>query len=172
VRRVAPVPGRDPRIDALATFGQPLRDLLANGSLRDDALVLGVGSEGLDQTGNGSVAVTGIEESTNRIQFHAAVAKGSAHAVLVSSVVNDGGWSARDGQGQAIPVGLANGPFLALTLPAGERMVMLTYRPPGLHAATLVSLASLILGAACLLWQRRASLPQPGIESGRAIPWR
>lgn len=80
-------------------------------------------------------------------------------AVLISSVVNDGGWSARDGEGQVIPVVLANGPFLALVLPAGARIVTLTYRPPGLYGAALGSLASFILVAACLLWQRRASLP-------------
>lgn len=157
VRLVAPVSGKDPRINALAAFGQPLRDLLKRGSLRDDALVLGLDGQALGQSANGPVLVTGFEESTNRIRFHVSVATGLARAILVSSVVNDGGWSARDDAGRAVPVGLANGPFLALALSPGTRMVTLTYLPPGFRGAAALSLASLILTVGYLSYQRRAS---------------
>ena len=69
-------------------------------------------------------------------------------AFLVTSLVQDGGWSARDENGQSISLTRVNGPFLSLCLPEGDHRIFLRYRPPGFPAGLWISLASL---AAALL---------------------
>jgi hypothetical protein len=67
--------------------------------------------------------------------------------LLASSLYQDGGWYVlRDGEPQS-PV-LANGPFVAAWLPAGDAGVDLIYRPKGFLAGML--LAALALAAAAL----------------------
>ncbi len=60
--------------------------------------------------------------------------------------------------GERHPTLVANGPFVAAWLPAGERAVELLYRPRGLVAGAL--LAAGALAAALVLW-----LPRPGKDS-------
>ena len=67
--------------------------------------------------------------------------------MLVASLIQDGGWRARDETGRRLPTTLANGPFLALTVDRGEHRVVLDYTPPGWRAGVAVS----ILTAAGLL---------------------
>ena len=73
---------------------------------------------------------------------------------MVLSLVQDGGWSARNEAGRPLPTLLANGPFLAVRLEPGTRRVLLTYRPPGLPIGSLVSIATL-LGLAAAVVARR-----------------
>lgn len=101
------------------------------------------------------VAVSGYHETTNTVTFRAAV--GSDRPALVSvSLVQDGGWSAKDGLGQPIPTDRAPGaPLLSLSLPPGEHDVRLTYRPPGFRAGLATTAATAALLAALALSRRR-----------------
>jgi hypothetical protein len=88
----------------------------------------------------GAVRVSRYRETTNTISFQADVR--DDRAVLVASLVQDGGWTARDERNTVLPVSRANGPFLAVTVPAGEHLIRLRYSPPGLRAGLLVTLAT------------------------------
>jgi Bacterial membrane protein YfhO len=68
--------------------------------------------------------------------------------LLASSVYQDGGWTLLI-DGRTTPAVLANGPFAAAWLPAGDHRVNLVYRAPGLVpglALAAVALAALALG--------------------------
>jgi hypothetical protein len=80
----------------------------------------------------------------------------TAPRLLASSVYQDGNWRLLDG-GARVPTTLANGPFLASWLPAGEHDLILVYRPLRFVAGCL--LAALALAAAAVLW-----VPRP-------VPW-
>jgi hypothetical protein len=88
----------------------------------------------------GSVRVSAYRETTNTVSFRADVR--DDRAVLVASLVQDGGWTARDERNADLPVSRANGPFLAVTVPAGEHLVRLRYSPPGLRAGLLITMAA------------------------------
>ncbi|MDX1631972.1 MAG: hypothetical protein R3234_08935 [Thermoanaerobaculia bacterium] len=70
--------------------------------------------------------------------------------LLASSLHQDGGWRLRL-DGDLHPTLLANGPFLAAWLPAGDHRLELVYRPPGLPAGTVLGLGGL---AALLVFVR------------------
>ena len=78
------------------------------------------------------------------------------------SLVQDGGWSARDEKGEAVAVLPANGPFLAVAVPAGEHRVLLRYSPPGFRAGTVISVSTLVvlLGFAVIGLRRRSLSPR------------
>jgi uncharacterized membrane protein YfhO len=94
---------------------------------------------------NGSAEVSDYRESFNDAAFDVKVPGGDA--LLVASLVQDGGWSARDESGREIVTGLANGPFLALRLRGGSHRIFLKYSPPGLRTGLLISIASLLAAA-------------------------
>jgi len=103
--------------------------------------------------GTGAARVTGYRETTNEVSFVADVESGSA--VLFSSLVSDGGWTARDERNVRLPVTRANGPFLAVTVPRGSHRVRLRYSPPGLLPGIAVSLASAAVALAAAPRDRR-----------------
>jgi hypothetical protein len=76
--------------------------------------------------------------------------------LLASSLYQDGNWFLLD-RGVRVPTTLANGPFLASWLPAGEHDLIFVYRPRRFVAGCL--LAALALVAAAVLW-----VPRP-------VPW-
>ena len=131
--------------DALERFGLPPERFRAKRDWGREAWILGPRNE---WHGNGAAELSDWRERGNRASFHV---RAAAPAVLVASVVNDGGWRARDGDGATIETGLANGPFLALKGPAGERVVSLEYAPPGwrtgfwISAATVAALIVLVV---------------------------
>ncbi len=100
--------------------------------------------------------VSDYQETTNSATFRARIV-GPGSGILAVSLVQDGGWSAMDGAGQAVVASRsAEDPFLSLTLPPGDHTVRLTYRPPGWHtgvAITLATIAGLAIGS--LLRSRR-----------------
>jgi hypothetical protein len=98
---------------------------------------------------NGRADVEDYRESTNGASFRARV-RGD-EAFLVTSLVQDGGWTASDENGRPVSLTRANGPFLALRLSGGDHRISLTYRPPGFSAGLWISVASL---AAALLSAR------------------
>jgi hypothetical protein len=110
--------------------------------------------------------VSQYRESTNSASFHARLTE---PARVVVSVVQDGGWSAKDGSGRPIPSARAEGILLALDLPSGDSDVRLSYVPPGMAAGAAISGAAAILLCALGVYRftgRRRSYP-PGSPASR-----
>ena len=148
IRRVSPPPPRPwPVLDAAKAFGPAFPQLAAMDDWRTTVWLL---DEGETETDNGAVKISSYAERTNSASFDARVA-GGAPAFVVLSLVQDGGWSARDDSGE-IRTLLANGPFLALRLEPGSHRIRLVYRPPGLLLGASISIATMALLAA--LWFR------------------
>ena len=102
---------------------------------------------------NGPAIISGYSEATNSAAFRSEAPAGGA--IVVASLVQDGGWTARDESGP-LPTGRANGPFLAIPLPAGPHRIRLSYAPPGARAGAVASLATLGLVLAAAALRRRA----------------
>ena len=157
IRLVAAAPPRrEPRRDANAAFGNAFREIAANGDWRQTAWVL---SDRDGEEPGGAAEISDYRESTNRASFRAHA--GAEGAWVLLSLVQDGGWSARDGSGRDVPVRRANGPFLAVRLPPGEHAVALRYASPGFGMGTTISTATAGLvisgiAAAFLVRRRRA----------------
>ena len=64
-------------------------------------------------------------------------------ATLVARITASPGWQASSA-GERLSLGVADGSFLSVALPAGTAVVTLSYRPPHLFLALLVVLASLL----------------------------
>jgi Bacterial membrane protein YfhO len=153
VRRVEPPPARfGPVLDAARAFGPAFADVAANADWRETAWILASGG---GEVANPDVAVSDYAESTNAASFAARVADGDSPAYVVLSLVQDGGWTARDENDRSLATFLANGPFLALRLDPGEHRVALTYHPPGLAFGGAVGAATLVLVAVAILVRRR-----------------
>jgi len=158
VRRVSGATARSwPVLDAARAFGPAFDELTAASDWSDTAWVLDGGG---GEIPNPSVEVSEYAEMTNAASFSTRVS-GSGPAYVVLSLVQDGGWSARDGSGRRLPTFLANGPFLAVRLDAGTRRVLLTYRPPGLGVGIFVSAATLLAVVASSFLRRRPRVPAP-----------
>ncbi|HEX4440686.1 MAG TPA: hypothetical protein VH854_11485 [Thermoanaerobaculia bacterium] len=109
---------------------------------------------------NAAVRVGGFDESVNRVSIETS---SDAPAIVVASLVQDGGWTARDGTGRALRTWHANGPFLAVETPAGDGRIDLTYSPPGFRAGLFVAAFALAAGAAWCL-RRRGRVRSPAEE--------
>jgi Bacterial membrane protein YfhO len=158
VRFVAPPPGRlEPAPDANALFGDSFREIAANADWKTTAWILGGGGS---NTAGGEAVVADYRQETNAIGFTASVTSGQAWIVL--SLVQDGGWTARDAAGRELEIHRANGPFLALRLPAGAHRVRLRYRPPGFEAGLAISgaTAALLLSFSILRARRGRLAPR------------
>jgi hypothetical protein len=107
---------------------------------------------------NVPVEVTDYRETADSVRFLARSASPLERPVLVTSLVQDGGWTARDGAGRQLTTVRANGIFLGLVLEPGKREVRLDYSPPGLLAGGLASLASATIFVLWLLVRRRAAV--------------
>ncbi|MEP7133255.1 MAG: hypothetical protein ABI914_08810, partial [Acidobacteriota bacterium] len=88
---------------------------------------------------------------TNEISFRS---RANAAVPAVISVVQDGGWSARDESGTDLSLIRAAGLLVGLELPAGEHTIRLRYRPPGLLIGSIVSAATAMAVFAAFLFRR------------------
>ena len=146
-RQIAGVEGKAPH-GWIRTASLLFRDVLPQISrlpdFRAKAFVVG---EPTGERSNGEADISDYAETGRRASFRS---RAMGAVVLVASLVQDGGWEAHDEGGKALPTSLANGPFLALAVPAGDHRVFLVYRPPGWRAGLAVSLvtATLLAGAA------------------------
>jgi hypothetical protein len=144
-RRVAGVPGTPPQ-GWVETAIWPFRDVLPKmarlADFREKAFVLG---EPTGERENGEAEITDYDESTNRASFRSRAARPT---LLVASLVQDGGWRAHDETGRRLPTSLADGPFLAATVPAGDHRIVFQYAPPGWRLGIAISLVTAILLAA------------------------
>ncbi|MFL6195778.1 MAG: hypothetical protein ACJ75H_16490 [Thermoanaerobaculia bacterium] len=107
-------------------------------------------------------------------------ARVTAHALLLeerllaSSIYQDGGWRLLL-DGRPAPLTLANGPFVAAWLPAGEHGMELVYRAPGLIPGLMLAALALAVLAA---WIGNAFSPgttpksPPTPSAGYPAPWR
>ena len=145
--------------------GARLRDLVPSISWRTEAFLdpdpRRVPPPG-DAGTNGPVRVSGYAEATNSAAFRSDASSGGA--LVVASLVQDGGWTARDESGP-LPTARANGPFLAIMVPGGRHRIRLSYAPPGARAGAIVSLATigLVLAAAALGRRSRSPAPPPDL---------
>jgi hypothetical protein len=89
--------------------------------------------------------------------------------LLASSLYQDEGWRVLR-NGERLPTILANGPFVAAWLPAGEAEIDLVYRPQGFLGGML--LAALALTAAVVLWYPCSHDPHPRRPPIHAVPTR
>ena len=113
-----------------------------------------------DPATNGPARVSDYREWTNSAAFRTTAAPGGT--VVVASLVQDGGWTARDETGRPLPTGRANGPFLAVAIPEGEHRIRLRYAPPGSRAGAVVTIgtvAALLAAANAGRVRRSRSLP-------------
>jgi Bacterial membrane protein YfhO len=101
----------------------------------------------------GAARIDDYRETTNGASFRAEVA--GDRAELAASLVQDGGWTAREETGAPLPVSRTNGPFLAVTVPRGSHRVRLQYTPPGLRPGAAISAAGVIVAALAALLGRR-----------------
>jgi hypothetical protein len=160
-RRFLGVAGVSPKgwiRSASPLFGEVLTEIARLPDFHEKALVLGAPA---GERANGQVEISGYTESTNRATFHARVRGGSPETLLVSSLVQDGGWSVRGEGGRRLAATLANGPFLAVWLPDGESEVVLDYAPPGWREGLAVSTGALVLLAALALRATWGMAPSP-----------
>ena len=130
-----------------AVPGPPSRDTIRGLDWTREAVVEDpAGALGLLPAENGAADIFDYAETANRVTFRVRTspAPSGAGAILVASLVNDGGWRARDEAGRPLPTARADGPFLAVRVPAGEHLVRLDYAPPGFRAGALASAATLV----------------------------
>ncbi len=143
--------------------GARLRDVVGTLSWRTEAVVAEdprPATRAGDPETNGPARISDYRESTNAALFRTEAARGGT--VVVASLVQDGGWTARDEAGRLLPTGRANGPFLAVAIPEGDHRIHLRYAPPGARAGaviTLVTAAALLAAAVAVRVRRSRSLP-------------
>ncbi len=152
VRRVRATRNAWPVADATAAFGEEFARIAATTDWSASASIL---ADGPSDSENPIARVDRYAERTNAAAFDATVPPGPA-SVVVLSLVQDGGWTARDENGP-LAVHLANGPFLAVEVPAGAHRVRLAYAPPGWRIGTGISAATLVAIALAVRRRRRTA---------------
>ncbi|HEY7113823.1 MAG TPA: YfhO family protein [Thermoanaerobaculia bacterium] len=122
---------------------------------RDGAIFENARARPLVFAADGSAAeVWDHVETFNSVAFRV---RAPRPAVLVASLVDDGGWRARDESGRAIALGRASGPFLEVRVPAGDHRIRLDYASPGFRTGAVVSLATAAVAALLLTVRPRGS---------------
>ncbi len=142
------------------------RDALARIAATPDwrAVAYVASAPGTGRRDNPRVEVLDYAEDTDDAAFRT---RASSPAWVVASLTQDGGWTARDEAGRSLPVAPANGPFLAVAVPAGDHAIRLRYRPPGFAAGLGIALVSLLAFAGV---GTVAARERPGEVGGRRPP--
>jgi hypothetical protein len=99
-----------------------------------------------------SAEVSDHAETFNSVSFRV---RAPRPAVLVASLVDDGGWRAKDETGRDIALGRASGPFLKIFAPPGDHRIRLDYASPGFRIGALVSLVTAAAAALLLTVRSR-----------------
>lgn len=160
-----------PMSDANAAFGpRAFAAIAANPDWARTAWLLAPpgGAELEAEEPNPPATITDYREATNEVSFTAAAPSGASW--VVTSLVQDGGWSAAADGRETVELSRANGPFLALLAPAGTRRIVLRYRPPGWNAGLWIGAATVAILAGGQVFKRRSSRksdisrPDPGVS--------
>ena len=172
VRLVPPAPsGIFLPSDTLVPFEKTLPEMAA---LRDWGSIAFVAADSQSAPWRGGAQPAGAtirdyREWTNRASF--VVANPSEREVaIVTSLVQDGGWTAKVKDGASLPTANANGPFLAILAAPGTHEVRLRYSSPG-SAVGAAATAATAAFLAVVLWRsrrsgrRRPAGPAPPIAS-------
>jgi len=156
VRTVSPAALlREPLSNANAAFGaETFASIAANDDWAARAWILGPPGAAASEAANPPAEVTGYRESTNDASFSARAPEGPSWIVL--SLGQDGVWSASAPGGARLEISRANGPFLAVRVPAGTTAVRLRYRPPGWNAGLAIGAATAVLLGVAAVRRRRA----------------
>jgi hypothetical protein len=150
-------PAPEPAVsDAFPRFGDAARAIAANSDFRERAWVAGPGPPVEPRP----IEVVDYVESVTRAAFRLEPPRRDGEGLLVASLLQDGGWRAHDERGRRLATALANGPFLAIRVPADVSGVRLTYAPPGFRTGALVSLlTALVLAGIRARQLRRTDTP-------------
>lgn len=105
---------------------------------------------------NPPVDVSDYVETTNRVRFRVRSLEPGRLSILVTSLVDDGGWTVRDGRGRLMETLRANSVFLGLVAEAGAQEIRLDYAPRGFRAGALLSAATVVL--LLLFWVSRSPM--------------
>ena len=125
---------------------------------RDGAIFENARARPLVFADDGSPAeVSDHAETFNSVSFRV---RAPRPAVLVASLVDDGGWRAKDETGRKVALGRASGPFLKILAPEGDHRIRLDYASPGFRTGALVSLVT--AAAASVLLTVRSRRPAAG----------
>jgi hypothetical protein len=127
--------------NALTRFGSAAGEMFANPDFRSRAWVTGPGPAPT----LAPMEAVGYREGVNRASFHIEPPRRDGEGLLIASLLQDGGWRAHDERGRRLATALANGPFLAIRVPADASGVRLTYAPPGFRTGVVISLATLLV---------------------------
>jgi hypothetical protein len=127
--------------NATEDIGSEFRRIARETDWKERAYLTGAGGSRREEA-NPTIMVQDYRESAHQISFRAV---GEGRGALVLSVVQDGGWRARDDRGNPLETTRANGPFLALLVPAGDHRIALTYTEPGFWPGAIVSGATVLL---------------------------
>jgi hypothetical protein len=161
-RQVQHLPGGEnlrghPR-NVMKAFPGMVQNVMSTQDWRASAVVGGfdlADGESAGQRLNGDAEITEYHETTNAVTFRARVAAPGRSTILATSLAQDGGWSAFDGNGRRLPTAWVNGPFLAIGLEQGFHTVRLKYVPSGFRTGALISLLTVAVIAISVLWSAR-----------------
>ena len=103
--------------------------------------------------------------SPNRLEYEAD-ANGPTQLVINQNF--DKGWRLAEGSGE---VKSFNG-LLAVSIPSGKQILVLTYRPPWLITGSIISALTLIIAAFLVILERRGALPFSTGTRSKATPQR
>jgi hypothetical protein len=150
--RLRLVPGRLHAPSAVDAFGPAFAEMARRSDWSETAWILAAGTGAVV---NGPATVSGYRERTNGASFEVASPSGS-RVLVVTSLVQDGGWRARDDSGRELETTRANGPFVAVWASGLKTRVELDYCPPGLSTGAGVSLFIVLVAGASALKKRRS----------------
>jgi hypothetical protein len=128
------------------------RRLASNEDWADVAFVPG-GRAG--ETNNARAEILEVRVAMNRAFVRVDAQSGAEPPLVVLSLVDDGGWSAREETGRALKVVPVNGPFLGVRAPSGRHAITLRYVPPGQVEGCVGSALTAAVAGMLLLRRRR-----------------
>jgi uncharacterized membrane protein YfhO len=134
------VRGRTDAPSAVEAFGSAFAEMAHRDDWAETAWVL---SESSGLVPNGPATMVDYRERSNGASFQVSSSTAS-RVLIVTSLVQDGGWSARGNSDRALEVTRANGPFLAVWITPGTTAVDLFYNPPGFRAGLAISIAAAV----------------------------
>jgi len=146
------VPGRPNAPSAVEAYGPAFAEMARRSDWAETAWIPAAGTGVVD---NGPATVSGYRERTNGASFDV-TSPGVSRILVVTSLVQDGGWRARDDSGHGLETARANGPFVAVWASGLKTRVELDYRPPGFSAGAGVALFVVLLAGANA-WRKRRS---------------